>query len=81
MDDPITDLVACYKQALLMARLWQSVAAMYATGGIPGPTLESERQRLQPPLEEEFAVYEKSRQIGSSQEEAVRGLLAHLRRR
>jgi hypothetical protein len=75
----VDELVERYIGTIITAKMWQTIAAQYCSGGIPSPTLDSAHKRHQQALEPLLTEYKKERRLGNNPEQALQTLLAKLR--
>jgi hypothetical protein len=75
----VDELFEKYIDALVRAKTWQTVAAQYSRGDIPGPTLDSARKPHLQALEPLLSEYKKARRLGSAPEQALQSLRIEMR--
>ena len=75
-DDPISQLVQMYKYALLRLRVQMRLSQESGLVDIPLPKIQAVQRAVEPSLEAEFRVYERSLEEGHSPIRALETLLA-----
>jgi hypothetical protein len=74
----VDELVELYIATLINARMWQTIAAQNAQGGIAGPTIENAHKQHQQALGPLLSEYKTERQRGYGPEEALQVVLPRL---